>query len=106
MEAMLGFGWLALRQAQEALQSGRLEEAQRFLVQPGAQGHKRGHELVRQLARAFAERGESRRRQGDRPAAWGDLLKAEQAGVADDAVQKLRQSLQEQGLADMQRLLD
>jgi tetratricopeptide (TPR) repeat protein len=106
METMLGFGWLALKQAQEALQSGRLEEAQRFLEQPAARGHKRGHELVRQLARAFAELGESHRRQGDYAAAWGDLLKAEQTGVVDDAVQGLRRSLNDHGMADLQRLLD
>jgi tetratricopeptide (TPR) repeat protein len=103
---MLGFGWLALRQAQEALQSGRLEEAQRFLAQPGAQGHKRGHELLRNLARALAERGEGHRRRGDQPAAWNDLLRAEQAGTADELVQNLRKALNDQGLADVHRLLD
>ena len=39
---MLGFAWLALRQAQEALDRGRLEEAQRLLGQNCLQGHKRG----------------------------------------------------------------
>jgi tetratricopeptide (TPR) repeat protein len=106
METMLGFGWLALRQAQEALQSGRLEEAQRLLAEPAARGHKRGNELILQLARAFAQRGDSHRGRGDQPAAWNDLLKAEQTGVAETGVQDLRNALTEHGLTEVRRLLD
>ena len=43
---MLGFAWLTLRQAQEALKSGRLEEALRLLEQPGARSHRRTHDLL------------------------------------------------------------
>ena len=55
---MFGFAWLTLRQAQEALKTGRLEEALRLLRQPAARNHRRGGELLLSLARAFAERGE------------------------------------------------
>jgi len=50
---MLGTAWLTLRQAQEALKNGRLEEAQRLLSQSGAQGHRRSWNLLQQLARGY-----------------------------------------------------
>jgi len=55
---MIGFAWLTLRQAQEALKNGRLEDAHRLLGQSCAQGHKRSWELLQQVARGFLERGE------------------------------------------------
>ncbi len=92
---MIGFAWLALRQAQEALKSGLLEEAQRLLAQPGVQGQKRSWELLQQLARAYAERGERHLRHEDPTAAWADLLRAEQTGATDSAAARLRQALTE-----------
>src|SRR2546429_7402220 len=91
--AMLGFGWLTLRQAQEALKGGRLDDAQRLLAQPGVQGHKRTWEVLQQLARALAERGERHLRQDDPAAAWADLHKAELTGASEPAVVSLRQAL-------------
>jgi hypothetical protein len=103
---MLGLGWLALRQAQEALKTGRLEEAQRLLGQPSVQGHKRSWELLQQLTRAFVERGERHLRGGDPAAAWSDLLRAEQLGLTDTGVVRLRQALTRLGLSDARALLD
>lgn len=103
---MLGLGWLALRQAQEALKSGRLEEALRLLSEPAAQGHKRSFELLRELALAFAGRGERHLRQNDPVAAWNDLLLAEQAAGAEKAVERLREVLTARGLAEVRALLD
>src|SRR5262249_34985324 len=56
--AMFGFAWLSVRQAQEAIRQGRLEEALRLLEQPDLRSHKNRGELVLALGRAFAERGE------------------------------------------------
>jgi tetratricopeptide (TPR) repeat protein len=103
---MIGFGWLALRQAQEALKTGRLEEAQHLLSQPIAQGQKRSWELLQQLARAYAERGERHLRQDDPTAAWADLLRAEQAGVTEPVATRLRQALTRLGLAEVRALLE
>jgi tetratricopeptide (TPR) repeat protein len=102
---MLGFGWLTLRQAQEAVRNGRLDDAQRLLAQPGVKGHKRTWEVLRELARAFAERGLDHLRRGDSAAAWADLLRAEQTGVADPAAADLRQALTRLGLAEVRALL-
>src|SRR5262245_19573826 len=103
---MLGFAWLTLRQAQEALKNGRLEEAYRLLSQPAAQGHKRSWELLAQVAQAFVERGERHLRQDDPSAAWNDLLAAEQVGVKDSGVAKLRQALTRLGMAEVRALLE
>src|SRR5262249_55551237 len=90
---MFGFGWLTLRQAQVALDTGRLEEAQRLLSQPSIQSHRRTGELVRRLARALAERGERHLRNDDPEAGWLDLLQAEQLQTSERGTDRLRQAL-------------
>jgi tetratricopeptide (TPR) repeat protein len=102
---MLGFAWLALRQAQEALKNGRLEEAHRILCQSAAQGHKKSFELLNQVIRGFVERGERHLRQDDAEAAWHDLLQAEQLDRDNRDADRLRQALVRLGLAEVRTLL-
>jgi hypothetical protein len=102
---MLGLGWLAIRQAQEALKKGRLEEAHRLLCQSAAQGHKRSWELLDQVIRGFVERGERHLRRDDPEAAWHDLLQAEQLAQDNRDAERLRQALVKQGLAEVRALL-
>jgi hypothetical protein len=103
---MIGFAWLAIRQAQEALKNGRLEEAHRMLCQPAAQGHKRSWELLVQVAQGFVERGERSLRKDDPASAWNDLLAAEQVGVSSPAGARLRQNLTRLGIAEVRALLE
>jgi hypothetical protein len=102
---MLGFAWLTLRQAQEALKNGRLEEAQRLLEQPVARSHRRTHELVVNLARRFVERGERCLDLDDVEGAWRDLLLAEALGTAERTGDRLRQTLTGLGMAELRALL-
>jgi tetratricopeptide (TPR) repeat protein len=102
---MLGFGWLTLRQAQEALRFGRLEEAQRLLSQPAAQGHRKQAGLMTKLARAFADRGQRQLHRDDADAAWRDLLAAEALQTAERSVEELRQKLNRLALAEVRALL-
>jgi len=102
---MLGTAWLTLRQVQEALRNGRLEEAQRLLGKSGARDHKRSWELLRQVGHGYVERGERRLGQGDPEAAWQDLLHAEQSGARDSAA-NLRQGLAQRALADVRGRLE
>jgi len=102
---MLGFAWLTLRQAQEALKNGRLEEAHRLLCQSAAQGHKKSFELLQQVVRGFVERGERHLRQDDAEAAWHDLLQAEQLDRDNRDADRLRQALVRLGLAEARALL-
>ncbi|HZY90836.1 MAG TPA: FHA domain-containing protein [Gemmataceae bacterium] len=102
---MLGFGWLALRQAKDALKHGRLEEAQRLLGQPAAQGRKGVSDLLVELARAYVERGERALNHDDAEAAWRDLLTAEALQTAEKTSDRLRQALTRLGLAELRALL-
>src|SRR4051794_32032163 len=103
---MIGFGWLTLRQAQEALKSGLLEEAQRLLAQPAVQGQKRTWERLQQPARPYPARGEGQPPLKDPPPAGADLLRAEQTGIDDPAATRLRQALTRLGLAEVRALLE
>src|SRR5262245_45000892 len=102
---MLGFANLPLRQAQEALKAGRLEEAYRLLCQPEAHGLKGSWDLLQQVARAFVARGEWHLNHDDPEAAWNDLLQAEQVGLTDKQAAKLRQTLSRMGLDEGRALL-
>jgi tetratricopeptide (TPR) repeat protein len=103
---MFGLGWLTLRQAQEALKGGRLDDAQRLLAQPNVQGYKHSWDTQQQLARAFAERGQKYLRQDNVAAAWADLLKAEQVLATEQTVIDLRHALTRLGLAEVRALLE
>ncbi|HZT80893.1 MAG TPA: FHA domain-containing protein [Gemmataceae bacterium] len=102
---MLGFAWLAQRQARQALKHGRLEEAHRLLAPGGVPARSRAGCLLRQLARAYVERGERHLKHDQPEAAWTDLLHAEQLGVDDSGAEKLRQALARLGLAEVRALL-
>ncbi len=104
---MLGFGWLTLKQADEALKNGRLEEAQNLLTQPQAQGRKGVAERLAKLARALVERAERQQRNNDLDAAWRDLILAEQLLSGDTSPERLRQTLIALGLglAEVRTLL-
>src|SRR2546421_12153075 len=98
---MIGFAWLELRQAREALKCGRFEEAHRLLCQPAACGHKRSWEMLVEITRGLVERGDRHLRQNDSAAAWNDLLAAEQGGVSGIGVGRLRQALPRLAVAEV-----
>jgi hypothetical protein len=102
---MFGFAWLTLRQAQEALKNGRLDEALRLVEQPAARSHRRAGELLVRLARAFAERGERHLRLEEIDQAWADLLQAEALRTGDKSSDRLRLALTNLGLAEVRALL-
>jgi len=102
---MLGFAWLALRQAQEALKNGRLEEAHRLLCQGAAEGHRKSWALLREIGKGFVDRGQRHLRHQDAPAAWNDLIAAEQLGINNSTAGKLRRDLALHGLQEAWALL-
>jgi hypothetical protein len=105
-QIMVGFAWLALRQAQEALRNGRLEEAHRLLCQPAAHGHKKSGELLVQVALKYVERGKQHLLHEDPAAAWNDLVTVEQMGIKATAVLDLRRTLTRRGLDEARTLLE
>jgi hypothetical protein len=96
---------MVLRQAQEALHKGRLEEVQRLLGQPSVQGHRKLWEVQEQLGRAFAQRGLGHLRREDRTAAWSDLLLSEQHCPQEPTVVELRETLTRLGMTEIGVLL-
>ncbi len=102
---MFGCAWLAIRQAREALQQGRLEEAHRLLMQPAIREHRAAGALLAQLVRAYVERGEHCLKQQNVGNAWRNLLQAEQLQTAEKSVDSLRQSLVHLGIAQVRALL-
>jgi tetratricopeptide (TPR) repeat protein len=102
---MLGVAWLTLRQAREALEGGRLEEARRLLTEPSVQGHRKRGPLLAQLARAHVQRGEGHLNRDDVEAAWLDLLVAEQLQTGEKSCETLRQTLARWGLGEARALL-
>src|SRR5260370_7772637 len=97
---MLGFAWVTMRQAQEALQNGRLDEAHRLLREPTAQGHKGTWDLMAQIAQGYVERGNRHLQHDDPAGAWSDLKQAEQIGAPDASATEFRPPLTQPGLPD------
>ena len=102
---MAAFAWLTVRQAQEALKHGRLEEALRLVNQPHAQEHRGAAALTMRLARAFTMRAERSLRKDDAEAAWRDLLQAEHLHSPEKNAERLREALTRLGVAEVRALL-
>lgn len=98
--------WMTLRQAQEAMRNGRLEDAHRLATQPDVKGHKRAGELLQRIGAGFLQRAQLHVQHDDDRAAWQDLLQAEAAGVHDKAALKLRQDLIRRGVNETRNFLE
>ncbi len=85
--------WLQLRQAQDALRQQRLDEARQLLVQPLAEGYRKAWRLARELARAYARRGQQAWQRRDLGAAWSDLLAGESLCRNEPRLVELRNEL-------------
>jgi hypothetical protein len=102
---MLGFSWLAFRQAREALKAGRLEEAHRLLCQPCTIGHKRSWEMLREVTRGLVARARHHLEQGDLSAAWNELVAAEHVDGSQTDVCEVRHLLIQRGIEQARNFL-
>src|SRR5579883_1181767 len=98
--------WLTLRQAREALRNGRPDDANRLLDPLLADGHRKAWRLVRDVALAYAARGERHVRADNPEAAWKELLAAEALNTGEGKVAELRQALTRIGLAECRAALE
>src|SRR5207245_9046247 len=98
---MLGFAWVTLRQAQEAYQNGRLEEAHRLLCEPNAQGHKGTWEMLRQIAQGYVERGERLLPHDALAVERRDIERAERLRASHVTLIKLRTATPQAALASV-----
>lgn len=103
---MLGQGWLSLKQAQDALKGGRLDDALQLLTNPQIQGHKKYGEFTQQLQKAFVDRAEKQLRRDDADGAWQDVIKAESLGIINDNLARIRNTLSKLGIAEVKALLE
>ena len=96
---------LKLREAEEALRSGRLEEAGRLLRTGGLNEFLPGKQLLEKVARQIAERAKRRVSVGQTLDGWRDLETAAEMGADANLVDGLRQRFVEQGLAEVEAYL-
>lgn len=70
---------LKVREAEEALRSGRLEEASRLLAEQGLLDFLPAKQLMAKVAEEMARRAEERFTAGATMAGWNDLASAERS---------------------------
>ncbi|MCO6457856.1 MAG: hypothetical protein J5I93_21330, partial [Pirellulaceae bacterium] len=89
-------GWrIRLREAETALDQGRLEEAGRMLAEGDLQKFLPGRLLSGKVAQRLAERARQRMLQGDFAAGWRDLQHSRQVGGESQDFLVARQELTE-----------
>lgn len=98
--------WLVLRQAQEALAAGRLDDAHRQLEPLLAEGHRRAYKLAREVVKAYLARARHALDQHNPEAAWRDLLAAEALNTGEQAVAELRQTLAKLAIVQVRAMLE
>lgn len=96
---------LKLREAEEALRGGRLEEAGRLLRTEGLNEFLPGKRLMEKVAVQIAERAERRVAVGQTLDGWRDLETAAQLGANANLVDGLRQRFVQQGLSEVEAYL-
>ncbi len=96
---------LKLREAEEALKDGRLEEASRLVSDDELQQYLPTKRLTGRVAVQLATRGHQRVAQGEISAAWKDLEKAMRLQAEDKKVDELRQELIKAVLVEAETLL-
>ncbi len=96
---------LKLREADEALQGGRLEEAGRLLCQSELREFLPAKQMLAKVAGRMIQRAERRVAGGQSSAGWRDLETARVWGADADAVSSLRQAFIDRRLAEAEAYL-
>lgn len=96
---------LKLREADEAFQGGRLEEAGRLLQESGLREFLPAKQLLAKVASQMIERAERRAAGGQSTAGWRDLETARVWGGDADAVASLRKAFINRRLAEAEAYL-
>lgn len=98
--------WLLLRQADTALDQGRLDEAKTLLSEPEVARHRRGGELRQRLGVQFVRRAKERLAAGDHVGAWKDIEAADWAGIDPVRLEGYRREICEEAAAELERLME
>jgi tetratricopeptide (TPR) repeat protein len=84
---------VVLKQAEEALKAGRLEEAYQLATRTQVREYRGARRLAARVAEALARRAEARLRAGQSAGAWQDLEQADRLGAAPRKLGTLRDAL-------------
>ncbi|MBA4188359.1 MAG: hypothetical protein C0467_10180 [Planctomycetaceae bacterium] len=98
--------WVTLRQAQEAVNNNRPEDAHRLIEPLVAMGHRKASRLARSVVAAYLARAAKSLDLHHHDAAWRDLIAAESLNTGEAAVANLRQSLTRLGLVQAHSALE
>jgi hypothetical protein len=96
---------LRLREAEEALKSGRLDEASRLLGDEELRKYFPAKRLLANAAQQMVARGQLHAQKAETAAGWQDLQAAAELGAEADALSQLREKLMELAIAEAERLL-
>ncbi len=100
-------GWrLQLREAEEAFEQGRLDEASRIIAQHRLEQYLPGARLAQRVADRLADRAKRFLAGGETSAGWRDLQAAEKLVGETDRLLSLRQSLIKRGYAEIEMRLE
>jgi hypothetical protein len=100
-------GWrLQLREAEEAFEQGRLDEAGRLLAQNRLDQYLPGARLANKVAERLAERARRNLAGGETSAGWRDLQAAENLVGQTDQLLSVRQALIKRGFAEAEHRLE
>ncbi|HEY1190195.1 MAG TPA: FHA domain-containing protein [Gemmata sp.] len=98
--------WLVLRQAQEAVDAGRPDDAHRQLEPLLSEGNRRAVRLAREVVRGYTARALKALDQHNPDAAWRDLLAAEALNTGEKAVAELRYTLARLSVVQAKAMLE
>lgn len=96
---------IKLREVEEALKGGRLDDASRLLLEADLRQYQPAQRLLADLSTKMLERGRTRVEKGESSAGWHDLAAAEKLGADAVAATSLRQRLVQTALSEAEQLL-
>src|SRR5688572_23477432 len=96
---------LRLREAEEALKNGRLDEASRLLRDDELRKYFPAKKLLANAARQMVARGRLHAQKAETAAGWHDFQAAAELGAEADALSQLREKLMELAVAEAERYL-
>jgi hypothetical protein len=98
--------WLVLRQAREAVEHHRPEEAHRLIEPLIAAGYRKAWRLAREVVKEYIARAAKHLDQHNTDAAWRDLLAAESLNTGEKGLVEFRQTLARLGLVQARAVLE
>lgn len=98
--------WLALRQAREAVDNHRPEEAHKLIEPLIVEGYRKAWRLARDVVKEYVARATRSLDQHNPDAAWRDLIAAEALNTGEKTVGELRQTLVRFGLVQARAALE